>query len=252
MRYEKYDGQLIEPLIELDTEAARDFYDLIKDVYSIDDFYDINNYYENGEFYLVFDDESNIIGTFAYEIKDPGVAELKRLRIKKELREQGSRDILNFIETRMKSKGIRTLVLSTSITRESTRKFYAKMGFEEVDAKPFESVQLIFYKKNIVLLRSEKTKQMISCCGKVCSDCTYYPIKCQGCDESKGKPFWTTYAWISECPIYTCCINGKQYDHCGMCKDLACSRYDQIKKPNVSDIDHAQSIIDRISILKEL
>lgn len=150
MRYERYNGHLVEPLIELDKEAVEDFYELIKDVYTRKDFYDIDYYYRNGEFYLLIDDNENIIGTCAYVEKDPQTAELKRFRIKKDLRGKGlGKDFLAYMENKLKDKGFKTLVLNTSIMRESTLKFYEKMGFEVTDKEPFGDIQLVYFKKQL-------------------------------------------------------------------------------------------------------
>lgn len=150
MRYEKYNGHPVEPLIELDKEAVEDFYELIKDIYTRKDFYNIDYYYRNGEFYLLIDDNENIIGTCAYIMKDPQTAELKRFRIKKDLRGKGlGKNFLAYMENKLKDKGFKTLVLDTSIMRESTLKFYDKMGFEVTGKEPFGNIELVYFKKQL-------------------------------------------------------------------------------------------------------
>ncbi len=150
MRYEKYNDHPIEPIIELDIEALEDFYPLIKDVYSRNDLYDISNYYENGEFYVLLDGDDQIIGTCAYLIKDPTTVELKRIRIKKNLRGNGlGTQLIFFLEDKIKAAGFKTIILNTSIMRESTLKFYEKMGFEVTGKEPYGGIELVYFKKEL-------------------------------------------------------------------------------------------------------
>lgn len=151
MKYIKYDGRNIEPLIELDKEAVEDFYDLIKDVYNRDDFYDIDKYYADGEFYLLLDDDDKVIGTCAYHIRDNNTVELKRLRIKKDLRGKGlGKGFIKFMEDRIKSKGFNIIVLNTSIVRENTLKFYEKVGFIRTGREPFGKIEIVYFIKELV------------------------------------------------------------------------------------------------------
>lgn len=65
------------------------------------------------------------------------------------------------------------------------------------------------------LLRSKDA--MVSCCGVNCLECEYFGSTCQGCDKIKGRPFWLEYTGGEVCDIYHCCINEKEYRHCGIC-----------------------------------
>lgn len=69
-------------------------------------------------------------------------------------------------------------------------------------------------------------EKVISCCGVVCSDCEYYPDSCQGCPSIEGKPFWLEYTGAQVCDIYQCCMNEKQFGHCGHCSQLPCHLYE--------------------------
>ena len=150
MRYEKYNNHPVEPIVELDIEAVEDFYPLIKDVYSRNDLNDINHYYQNGEFYVLLGDDDQIIGTCAYLINDTTTVELKRLRIKKVLRGKGlGKKLILFIEDKIKEAGFKTIILNTSIMRESTLKFYEKMGFEVTGKKPYGGIELVYFKKEL-------------------------------------------------------------------------------------------------------
>lgn len=68
-------------------------------------------------------------------------------------------------------------------------------------------------------------KEVISCCGVVCSKCQYYPTECKGCPAIKGKAFWLEYTGQEICEIYECCINVKKLPHCGKCEKLPCDKY---------------------------
>lgn len=69
-------------------------------------------------------------------------------------------------------------------------------------------------------------KQIISCCGVICSECEYYPNDCGGCPQIEGKAFWLQYTGGSICEIYDCCINHRKLRHCGQCPEYLCQRYD--------------------------
>jgi hypothetical protein len=72
-------------------------------------------------------------------------------------------------------------------------------------------------------------------CGLNCGDCAYVKEGCRGCNVEKGAPFWTQFAGVTVCPVYDCCVNEKRIAHCGLCKQMPCPRFTQIKDPNVTD-----------------
>jgi len=94
-------------------------------------------------------------------------------------------------------------------------------------------------------------KQLISCCGTVCSDCEYYPNDCAGCAEIKGNVFWLQYMDAKICPIFDCCVNNKQFKHCGMCERLPCDNYG-ISDPTKSEEDNAEILEKQLNQLKTL
>ncbi len=94
--------------------------------------------------------------------------------------------------------------------------------------------------------------EIISCCGTVCSDCDSFPNECAGCPASSGKPYWTKHVGIETCPIYACCVNENEYDHCGSCSKLPCSKYSDLVDPSMTDEEHEQSIQDRVNVLNKL
>ena len=66
-------------------------------------------------------------------------------------------------------------------------------------------------------------------CGLICDNCSFYQgneeIKCPGCLESKGKPFW------GECEVFTCNLMQKT-EHCGECKEFPCDTIINQYDPN--------------------
>lgn len=73
---------------------------------------------------------------------------------------------------------------------------------------------------------------------------------CKGCNAIEGKIFWTKYLGIDTCPIYNCCVNEKQLEHCGKCEELPCDIYFNTKDPSISDEEFEQSIKERSDLLK--
>ena len=94
-------------------------------------------------------------------------------------------------------------------------------------------------------------------CAAICDTCNEHNVEfaekpCKGCNEEKGKLFWTKYLGLDTCPIYNCCVNEKQLKHCGVCSELPCNIYFNTKDPSFSDEEFQQSIRNRVSVLKSL
>ena len=86
-------------------------------------------------------------------------------------------------------------------------------------------------------------KKIQTVCGYSCSDCDHHTKECPGCEVSKGKPFWTAYAGIEQCQIYSCCTTERKLPHCGKCPDLMCERFTRFKDPEMSDAEAAAGLI---------
>lgn len=78
-------------------------------------------------------------------------------------------------------------------------------------------------------------KKIETVCGYSCSDCDHHGNECQGCGETKGKPFWKRFASVDCCPVYDCCVNERKRPHCGKCPDLVCERFTRFKDPDRSE-----------------
>ncbi len=75
-------------------------------------------------------------------------------------------------------------------------------------------------------------------CGTSCNTCDHHKKECPGCDETKGKPFWTAFIGIDRCAIYDCCVNDRKLPHCGKCPDLMCERFERIREdPNMNEAE---------------
>lgn len=44
--------------------------------------------------------------------------------------------------------------------------------------------------------------KIISCCGVICSECSYYSTDCKGCRSIRGQVFWLEYTGENICGIY--------------------------------------------------
>ena len=82
-------------------------------------------------------------------------------------------------------------------------------------------------------------------CGLYCGDCEFLNKTCEGCSNVKGKPFWTKTYNIEVCPIYDCCVNQKQLEHCGFCEELPCKIFLNLRDPALSDKEFQVSINQR-------
>jgi hypothetical protein len=73
---------------------------------------------------------------------------------------------------------------------------------------------------------------------------------CRGCNAEKGAPFWCGFASVSVCPVYACCVNERHLAHCGLCDEMPCGRFTQIKDPNVTAEQEKACLKVRVAVLK--
>jgi len=52
------------------------------------------------------------------------------------------------------------------------------------------------------------------------------------------------------CPLYDCCLNQKQLEHCGLCVDFPCETFNTLRDPNMSDDEFEKSLISRQQTLR--
>jgi putative acetyltransferase len=82
---------------------------------------------------LAYEDK-NPIGCASFKFYDKGIAEVKRVFIKKEYRGKGvSKDIMTLLEKRAKEKGFHKLVLETGAPLVEALVLYYKMGYKVIE-----------------------------------------------------------------------------------------------------------------------
>ncbi|MFB0562835.1 MAG: DUF3795 domain-containing protein [Candidatus Lokiarchaeia archaeon] len=88
-------------------------------------------------------------------------------------------------------------------------------------------------------------KNFATVCGLYCGTCEYLERECQGCGYQKGKPFWTIQMNVEFCPLYDCCVNKKQLEHCGLCTEFPCKTFTELRDPSLSEEEAEESLITR-------
>jgi len=87
-------------------------------------------------------------------------------------------------------------------------------------------------------------------CGIYCGECNFLGKQCAGCKNVAGRPFWTSLMALEICPLYDCCLNQKQLEHCGLCVDFPCETFNTLRDPNMSDDEFEKSLISRQQTLR--
>ena len=87
-------------------------------------------------------------------------------------------------------------------------------------------------------------------CGIYCGSCGYLNNNCRGCGYEEGKPFWADMMPSKICPLYDCCRNQKNIEHCGLCDDMPCKIFLELRDPDMSDEEFQKSLDERLSELK--
>ena len=96
---------------------------------------------------------------------------------------------------------------------------------------------------------------LTAACGVYCGNCEHLVNKCQGCGNVQGKPFWTTQFGVEICPLYGCCVNRKQLEHCGLCDEFPCELFNSLRDPSLSDEEAEKVLQERqknLSLRKEI
>jgi hypothetical protein len=88
-------------------------------------------------------------------------------------------------------------------------------------------------------------KNLATACGLYCGTCEHLDKDCQGCGFVEGKPFWTEKMGVKVCPLYECCVNKKNVEHCGICSDLPCELFKSFYDPSLSPEEAKKSVASR-------
>ncbi|UCH43425.1 MAG: DUF3795 domain-containing protein [Dehalococcoidales bacterium] len=92
-------------------------------------------------------------------------------------------------------------------------------------------------------------------CGLYCRDCHFLGERCSGCGNVQGKPFWTGPDSTEACPLYDCCVNKEQLEHCGLCGEFPCEKFASLRDPSMSDEEAEKSLRQRqkdLNLRKEM
>ncbi|MBN1632524.1 MAG: DUF3795 domain-containing protein [Thermoleophilia bacterium] len=87
-------------------------------------------------------------------------------------------------------------------------------------------------------------------CGIYCGACPFLGQQCMGCGNVDGRPFWTANMPNGVCPLHDCCRNQKQLEHCGLCAKFPCKTFAELRDPNMTDEEFAESLKARKANLK--
>lgn len=141
----------LKEILFLDREAVEDFFEQIQEVWNQKDLLDIPGYYTEKEgHFLVGKIENRIMALCGFIPTTPGCAELKRLRVKKELRGKGYGSvILSRMEEVIKKRGYHTIEFTTASVRESTLIFYKNRGYRETGRSSYGKLITIAFKKSL-------------------------------------------------------------------------------------------------------
>ena len=91
---------------------------------------------------------------------------------------------------------------------------------------------------------------LAAACGLYCGDYEYLQENCQGCNQVEGKPFWTEQLDMEVCPLYGCCVDQRELEHCGLCDEFPCELFISLRDPALSDEEAEQSLRQRQQDLK--
>lgn len=106
--------------------------------------------HNDGEF-LVGVLDSRVVGMGGYRRHDHETAEIKRVRIDLAYQRRGiGQTILTALEDSARARGYKNVILDTTSKQLPAQNMFLRNGYHETNRKPFQDMELIFYKKDIV------------------------------------------------------------------------------------------------------
>ena len=87
-------------------------------------------------------------------------------------------------------------------------------------------------------------------CGWHCTDCSYLGDSCPGCRKTGGRPFWTANSTIDACPVYACCNDAEDLEHCGLCDRFPCRTFREWHDPSMTETEVRESLMKREKALR--
>lgn len=151
MRLIRYLPVYLEPMLALHRSAIEGFDLGMTQQQDEADLTAIENVYlgNGGDFLLGFIDET-LMAMGGFKRLSPGSAELRRMRIARDLQGHGYGSVmLEDLERRAFKSGVRTLFLDTARRRPLTLEFYRKHGYEETGQSFYGAIETIQFKKTL-------------------------------------------------------------------------------------------------------
>jgi len=107
-------------------------------------------YLERGGEFVVGVEGSRIMAMGALLPREPGRAEIKRMRVHPGVHRRGfGRRVLHHLEERAVQLGCQTLVLDTTVEQQAAQALYLGEGYKETGRREAERFALIFFEKHI-------------------------------------------------------------------------------------------------------
>ncbi len=50
---------------------------------------------------------------------------------------------------------------------------------------------------------------------------------------------------VESCPLYNCCVDTKQLEHCGVCNERPCKTFNELRDPSVSNKEAQKALLAR-------
>ncbi len=151
IRLTRYLPEYREPMLALHRSSIEGFALGMTQQQDEADLVDIENIYihSGGEFLLGFLDDK-LIAMGGFKRLSESRAELRRMRIARDLQGRGYGTLLlQELERRAVQAGIRSLCLDTAKRRPRTLEFYRKHGYQEVGKGCYGAVETIQFSKNL-------------------------------------------------------------------------------------------------------
>lgn len=151
MRLIRYQPEYKEPMLVLHRSAIEGFtlgmsqQEDEADLVAVEEVYLLSR----GEFLLGFVGES-LVAMGGFKWLSHGLAELRRMRIARDLQGRGYGTLLlRELERRAFQSGVRTLCLHTARSRPLTLEFYRKRGYRETGQSIYGAVETVQFSKTL-------------------------------------------------------------------------------------------------------
>ncbi len=147
----RYQPEYLEPIISLHRSAIIDFTIGMSQYDEEADLRDIEQVYlQNGGEFLIGLIDGEVVGMGGFQILSDNSAELRRMRVRKDLQDRGyGSRLLRELERLAYQSGIRTLSFETAKARYLTLEFYRKHGYKETGQGFYGKVETVHFSKEL-------------------------------------------------------------------------------------------------------